>query len=224
MNIKKLKRLKNRLNRDCAYFPCHSGLQDCTFCWCPFYPCVDERMGGRYLVLKNKRRIWSCKDCNWIHKKKVVDKIFSIIRRSQSEIWPVAAKPAFGKAGVIILGHGSKIKAANDAVHRVAQDIKKRSGLKEVEPAYLQLCRPDIRMSIKKLAKAGCGKIFIVPFFLYKGNHVTKDIPDAIKKEAKIYKKIKFVYTKNIGSDPRINDIVWDCLNEAAFKSKRYRK
>jgi threonine-phosphate decarboxylase len=30
-------------NRECNYYPCHFESQDCTFCFCPFYPCQDGR-------------------------------------------------------------------------------------------------------------------------------------------------------------------------------------
>ena len=32
-------------NRKCKYNPCHYEGQDCTFCYCPFYPCNDTRFG-----------------------------------------------------------------------------------------------------------------------------------------------------------------------------------
>jgi len=72
--------MAKRLNKACKYFPCHKGLEDCTFCYCPFYPCLDKKR-GRYVYSK-KKAIWSCENCIWIHKKKVVDKIFKLLRRS----------------------------------------------------------------------------------------------------------------------------------------------
>ncbi|MDO5851530.1 MAG: precorrin-3B C(17)-methyltransferase, partial [Methanobacteriaceae archaeon] len=33
-------------NTDCEYFPCHTYHQNCTFCFCPFYPCGDGSTGG----------------------------------------------------------------------------------------------------------------------------------------------------------------------------------
>ena len=32
-------------NRECPYFPCHHPDQDCTFCFCPLYPCGDPLLG-----------------------------------------------------------------------------------------------------------------------------------------------------------------------------------
>ncbi len=59
---------------ECEYYPCHFEGQDCTFCFCPFYPCLIYETGG---YLKDER-VWSCQNCHFIHKKDVVEKLISI--------------------------------------------------------------------------------------------------------------------------------------------------
>jgi len=57
---------------ECEYYPCHFPEHDCTFCFCPFYPCLDGLTGGRYVVSKKTgKEVWSCEKCDWIHKKDV---------------------------------------------------------------------------------------------------------------------------------------------------------
>jgi len=51
-------------NLDCEYYPCHSHPQNCTFCYCPFYPCGDPSTGGHWI---KEKKVWSCEDCTWIH-------------------------------------------------------------------------------------------------------------------------------------------------------------
>ena len=74
----------DRANKFCKYYPCHDGLEDCTFCYCPLYPCKNEKR-GEYISGKTKNKIWSCMNCNWIHKKKTVDKIFKMIKVNMRE-------------------------------------------------------------------------------------------------------------------------------------------
>lgn len=119
------------------------------------------------------------------------------------------------KTAVIILGHGSKLKMANYTIRKVAREIKSKRGLGIVKPAYLQLCQPSLQRTIKKITTMGCKRVIIVPFFLFMGNHVKRDIPKVIRQEAKIYKYVEFVYARHLGQDPRISDIVLDCINEA---------
>lgn len=68
-----------RINEACKFFPCHKDMEDCTFCYCPFYPCKKETLGA-YVKIGNKR-IWDCSNCAWIHQKDVVDRIFELIRQ-----------------------------------------------------------------------------------------------------------------------------------------------
>lgn len=204
----------SRVNKHCAYFPCHTGLQDCTFCYCPFYPCKDARR-GKFVTSKNKQKVWSCEDCNWIHQRKTVDGQFQLIRSHRAMDIGGPAVRNDGRTGIVIIGHGSRLKSANDAVRKAARAIKTKSQYKIVEPAYLQLCKPNLGEVVRKVAKTGCRQILIVPYFLFEGNHVTMDIPAAIRKEVGLYKHINFVYAKNIGQDPRISDILMACITEA---------
>ena len=61
-----------RLN--CERYPCHFPDQDCALCFCPFYPCRDERTGG--FLDKGE---WSCSNCTLIHKKEVSDAVLDAL-------------------------------------------------------------------------------------------------------------------------------------------------
>lgn len=201
----------SRVNKSCAYFPCHKHLEDCAFCYCPLYPCQDTNL-GRYIIAKDNRKIWSCKNCSWIHQKRVVESIFNLIR--VSNIKAHNADKKLSNTGIIILGHGSKLKKANDTIREVIKALKKKADITIIEPAYLQLFKPELHTSVKKVVEKGCKRIVIVPFFLFMGNHVSRDIPRAIEEESKIYKDVEFVYANNLGQDRRIVDIVLDCIRE----------
>lgn len=55
-------------DKKCDYFPCHDILEDCTFCYCPFYPCGDDTTGGIEIIsTKTGKPVWSCKDCVFPH-------------------------------------------------------------------------------------------------------------------------------------------------------------
>lgn len=74
----------NRQNTACEFFPCHKNLEDCTFCYCPFYACGNKKR-GKYLTVYGvhgeEKLTWDCSKCTWIHKKKVVDQIFAEVRK-----------------------------------------------------------------------------------------------------------------------------------------------
>src|SRR3989338_10394354 len=83
-----LVRISNRVNKSCKYFPCHTKLEDCTFCYCSFYPCLDNKRGNYVHSQKLNKDIWSCQNCNWIHKREVVDEIFELIRNNKNFLEP----------------------------------------------------------------------------------------------------------------------------------------
>lgn len=59
---------------ECKYYPCHFSEQDCSLCFCIFYPCLLYRLGEIVLSQAGKA-VWSCKNCFWIHKKENVEEI-----------------------------------------------------------------------------------------------------------------------------------------------------
>ncbi|MGP3667942.1 MAG: cysteine-rich small domain-containing protein [Candidatus Bathyarchaeota archaeon] len=67
-------------NTKCEYYPCHFEGQDCTWCFCPFYPCGDCSVGGEWIVSSNfKGKVWSCTNCKWIHKPEVAGEVLKEI-------------------------------------------------------------------------------------------------------------------------------------------------
>ncbi|MFX1317362.1 MAG: cysteine-rich small domain-containing protein [Promethearchaeota archaeon] len=78
-NLIKIFLIKKELlgkNKLCKFLPCHEGLEDCTFCFCPFYPCEDESTSGRYIVSKKSdKKVWSCINCIFPNLKENVQEI-----------------------------------------------------------------------------------------------------------------------------------------------------
>jgi len=72
-------------NTSCDSYPCHFKEQDCTWCYCPLYPCLYEK-NGTYVVTGTGRRIWDCSDCNIIHQKETAQKVLDILMKSGKNI------------------------------------------------------------------------------------------------------------------------------------------
>jgi precorrin-3B C17-methyltransferase len=66
--------MEGRINKACSAYPCHENLEDCTFCYCPKYPCKDTKL-GKYL----ENGYWDCSNCTWPHQKERVDKLFEFL-------------------------------------------------------------------------------------------------------------------------------------------------
>lgn len=69
-------------NKECKYFPCHSGLEDlnCLFCYCPLY--LKENCPGNYeYIEKNGRKIKTCINCTFPHQPENYDKVIQILKK-----------------------------------------------------------------------------------------------------------------------------------------------
>ncbi len=65
---------------DCPYYPSHFVGQDCTFCYCPFYPCEDT-IFGKFKTSKRGKEVWDCSDCLFIHRSDVVKFVMNSVRK-----------------------------------------------------------------------------------------------------------------------------------------------
>jgi len=111
------------------------------------------------------------------------------------------------KTSVILLGHGSQADGGNVALREVADIIKEKSGI-EVLPAYLQFCEPSLGQAIDKAVEDGATRIVVMPYFLYMGNHVAKDIPEELDMMRAKHKGVEMVMTGHLGAHPKLADIV----------------
>jgi Zn-finger protein len=86
------KRLKG-MNTDCRYYPCHFDGMDCTWCFCPFYPCQDTTLGKMVTSKRTGKPVWSCMGCSWVHNPKTAKKILEgILGSSPGQISNISRK------------------------------------------------------------------------------------------------------------------------------------
>ncbi len=85
----------SRSRVDCEYYPCHFEGQDCTFCFCPFYPCEDERTGGKLIHKSTGGTVWSCIDCRLIHEGEIAEKVLEGLMKNKKikDVWKLAMEP-----------------------------------------------------------------------------------------------------------------------------------
>lgn len=80
---------------DCEYYPCHFEGQDCTFCFCPFYPCEDKRTGGELIKRSAGGSVWSCSGCDLIHRSDIAEKVLKELMKGtdKKNIWKKIMEP-----------------------------------------------------------------------------------------------------------------------------------
>jgi precorrin-8X/cobalt-precorrin-8 methylmutase len=113
-----------------------------------------------------------------------------------------------GKKAVLLLGHGSKMAEANDTLRHVAKRLKVEGGYGFVQPAFLQMESPDFQEAFAAMVEQGFNDITIMPYFLYMGAHVQKDLPAEVVTAQAKFPGVKAQVTANLGFHDKLVDIV----------------
>ncbi len=114
---------------------------------------------------------------------------------------------------VILIGHGSQADGGNDALREVAGLVAELGGV-EVIPAYLQFCRPSLSEAFERAVAGGADSVLVVPYFLYMGNHVGRDIPEELNRLRAAHPNVEIVMTDHLGAHPKLAEIVLERIKE----------
>jgi precorrin-8X/cobalt-precorrin-8 methylmutase len=120
---------------------------------------------------------------------------------------------------VIILAHGSRNAQARESFLRMAAVVRKRAG-DTVVPAFFSLGNPDLEEAVRELAGKGCKSIAILPYFLFDGNHVRKDIPDLVKELEVKYPDIEFQVLGSLEHEPMMPELVYERVWEFTSRER----
>ena len=118
------------------------------------------------------------------------------------------------KNAIIIVDHGSRRAESNDMLEEVARMFADRfaSDFDVVEPAHMELAMPDIAAAYGKCVERGATHITLLPFFLARGKHWTKDIPSLTSQAAEQFPGTRYTVAEPLG----IDDLILDLLRKRA--------
>jgi len=108
---------------------------------------------------------------------------------------------------ILILGHGSSVKKANNTLREVAEAVRIKGGYDIVQSAFLQFEHPNFAEAVDILAEQDVQKIIVHPYFLYMGAHVTKDLPFEIETAKKKYRNLEFILAPHLGYHEKLVEI-----------------
>jgi precorrin-8X/cobalt-precorrin-8 methylmutase len=124
-----------------------------------------------------------------------------------------------GSKAIMLLGHGSKAPEANETLRKAAAAVQERGGYGMVLPAFLQMERPDFQEAVDELVSKGFNDITVMPYFLYMGLHVTKDLPAEMEEAKKRHAGLKVALTQNLGFHDKLIDITIQRIEEFSASS-----
>ncbi|MDR3239158.1 MAG: CbiX/SirB N-terminal domain-containing protein [Clostridiales bacterium] len=117
--------------------------------------------------------------------------------------------------GVLLLAHGSRAKVTEETFEAIALMTKKQLPGILMQTAYMEFSALNIADGLNELAAAGADEIVIVPYFLFTGMHIQKDIPAEIQRFHETRPDVSIRLGGTLGPDPRLADILADRVREA---------
>ena len=102
-------------------------------------------------------------------------------------------------SGIIICGHGSRAKIAEEEFSLLAAGLRARFPSLEVEYGFLEYSSPNIHMALDRLISKGITNIYAVPGMLFSATHAQNDIPSVLTTYMQKNPALTIKYGKELG-------------------------
>lgn len=112
---------------------------------------------------------------------------------------------------LLIVAHGSRVKAAARALESLAGRVQATLGASVlVRHAHMTLGAPSVEEAFVACVEAGARDIIVHPFMLSAGKHATEDLPRLLAAAARPHPEVTFSITPPLGAHPDLAALVLD--------------
>lgn len=115
-----------------------------------------------------------------------------------------SAKPDPAATALLLIGHGTRFEAGRAEFLETVERVRQRLPATPVEPAFLELCEPDISTAVAKLASAGVTRMVAQPVLLLAAGHALRDIPAALDEAARRHAGLVYHQALHLGCHPAL--------------------
>lgn len=121
---------------------------------------------------------------------------------------PAAKSEPEAQTAVLFLGHGSRAQGAAEAMAAAVERVRVRGRFAIVEPCFLELAAPDLPEALQRCVERGATRVAIVPYFLHRGMHIRRDIPNLLHRELEKYPGVQVSLGTPIGLHADLADVM----------------
>ena len=116
--------------------------------------------------------------------------------------------------GVLLLAHGSRAKQTEETLNKIRDRVLDRMHDLILETAYTEFSEVTIEKGLLNLAAQGVDDIKVIPYFLFDGIHIKKDIPEELKAFSDQNPRVKITLGATLGADDRLAEIITERIKE----------
>lgn len=122
---------------------------------------------------------------------------------------------------MLIVGHGSRRREANDDVREVARMIGERGEFPLVQPAFLEIEHPNVAEGFEALVSLGASSITVHPYFLSPGRHTRGDIPVEVAAVAERFPKVSYRISEPLAAHNSVIEASVDRIRQSIRNDSR---
>ena len=109
---------------------------------------------------------------------------------------------------VILIGHGSRAKGADDDMERIAGRLRAAA-----DGGIVDLCRmaghgTSFGEAFERCARQGAKTVIVIPYFLHFGVHLRQDIPEMLREAVAKHPEVRLVLGRHLGYDDSLVALV----------------
>jgi len=123
------------------------------------------------------------------------------------------------KNAILLMGHGSRISEANNALYAIAEMVQKQTGIEIVEVSFREQHAPNIQKGIDACVARGASRIVLYPYFLYSGAHVLEDLPEEMEEATRRHPGLEMIMAQPLGVHPKLAEIVSERIADVLGKA-----
>jgi precorrin-8X/cobalt-precorrin-8 methylmutase len=113
---------------------------------------------------------------------------------------------------ILVVSHGSRRQEASQGFVDMVGRLALRLGHPGVLPAFFSILAPSIEDRVAELAAQGVRRIVLLPYFLYTGRHVHRDIPAQLDECRRRWPGVALEILPALENDPALEDVVVERL------------
>jgi len=119
------------------------------------------------------------------------------------------------KTAILMMAHGSRVAEANDDAREVAKMVREITGFEIVEVSFREMHEPDIQQGIDNCVNRGAERILLMPYFLFMGAHVLRDLPEEMERARERYPGLVMEMGGHLGAHRKLAEIETERINES---------
>jgi len=120
---------------------------------------------------------------------------------------------------ILLIGHGSRIAEANQALHAIAEMVRAQNTARIVEVAFREQHAPNIQLGIDRCVEQGAKRVLLYPYFLFSGAHVLEDLPAEMDEARQRHEGLRLVLGEPLGVHPKLAEIVCERVDETLARA-----